>query len=578
MKFLRNLLASILGGFIVIGIIVVIFFIATAASTEPLKDNSVLKINLDTEVKDFGGKFNFDSFSKNKGLNEILAAIVAAKTDSNIKGISLENNFLMTGMAQTEAIRNALEDFKSSGKFIYAYGDIFQHKDYYLASVADSVFMNPSGDIDFRGLSSEVLYYKDFEEKTGIKMEVIRHGKYKSAVEPYLANAMSDANREQISELLGSVWNSMLTEIAKSRNVTVEELNAVADSLSANSPEDAVSSHLIDKLAYGDQYEKSLKKAVGIASDSDLNSVSIQEYTDGINRKIVEGSGKDVAVIYAQGEIYYGEGSDDFIGQGMMLDALKDAVDDDDVKSIVLRVNSPGGSALASDIIWRAVVEAKKKKPVVVSMGDLAASGGYFISCGADKIYAEPTTITGSIGVFGTLPNIHELAQKWGINAEQVGTNKQSTGYSVFEPLSDNYRKETKKGIERTYKTFLTRVAEGRNMTVAAVDSIAQGRVWSGADAINIGLVDELGGLKDAIAEAAKLAGITDYGIKNYPEYDESFSGMIRTLVGAKVQTAKDEAIQDEIGVEGYQFLKSLKAMSQQKGVQARLPFQIAIQ
>ncbi|NNG10277.1 MAG: signal peptide peptidase SppA, partial [Arenibacter sp.] len=528
MKFLRNLLAAIIGCLIAFGIMFVMFLIfatliGSGEETVVVKDNTVLELQLQTPIQDYVGMDDSNPFAGlfnvNQGLDDILHAIRIAKEDDRIKGISLKNNILMAGLSQTQAIREALLDFAESGKFIYAFGDYYTQKDYYLASVANKVFLNPVGALDFKGLSTEVLFFKDLQEKSGIKMEVIRHGKYKSAVEPFLANEMSDANRVQIKELLDNLWGSMLSDISKSRDISVDNLNQIADTLGTRTSKYATLSGLVDDALYFDEYEALIKETLGVEQDQDINYVPILDYIGTSKRKKIYSGRDKIAIIYAQGEIWYGEGGPNIIGQGIINNALKKARQDEDVKAIVVRVNSPGGSALTSDIIWREIEITKKTKPVVVSMGDVAASGGYYIAAGADKIFAEPTTITGSIGVFGTIPNISQLAENIGINAEQVGTNENAVEYSLFEPMKDNFRSNVKEGIEETYRIFLDRVAQGRDITMAQADSLAQGRIWSGVDAKRLGLVDELGGLDDAIAEAANLAGLENYGIKKLPKY-----------------------------------------------------------
>ena len=582
MKFLRNLLAAIIGTLIAFGIVFVMFFIfisliSSSEDSVAIKKNSVLELQLQQPISDYVGDNTLDPFSgglfqQAQGLDEILQAITFAKDDDDIKGISLNNNFILAGLAQTQAIRKALVNFKSSGKFVYAYADFYTQKDYYLASVADSVFMNPVGGLDFKGLSSEVLFFKDLQEKTGIKMEVIRHGKYKSAVEPFIANEMSEANRTQIKELIGSLWNSMIEDISDSRNIVPLELNKIADTLGGRTPELAQQNGLIDGVLFYDQYENSLKRAVDSVLDKDLNAVLLGDYVVRSNKKAINAGTDKVAVVFAQGEILYGEGGPDIIGQGIITEALRDARDDEKVKAIVLRVNSPGGSALTSDIIWREIELAKEKKPVVVSMGNVAASGGYYIAVGADKIFAEPTTITGSIGVFGTVPNMTGLAEDIGINAEQVGTNKNSVEYSLFEPMTDEFRNLVQESIESTYDTFLKRVSQGRNISVAEADSLAQGRVWSGVDAQRIGLIDKLGNLEDAIVEAANMAELKDYGIKKLPKYKTGLERILEDLGGAGAK-AKQNLIEEEIGTEAYSVLKQIKAAMEQEGVQARMPF-----
>ncbi|MCK0189542.1 signal peptide peptidase SppA [Arenibacter sp. F20364] len=585
MNFLRNLLAAIIGCLIAFGIMFFMFLVLAALigqgeDTVVVKDNSVLEIQLQTPINDYVGMDESNPFAGffnvNQGLDEILHAIRVAKEDNKIKGISLNNNVLMAGLSQTQAIRDALTDFGESGKFIYAYGDFYTQKDYYLASAANEVFLNPVGAMDFKGLSTEVLFFKDLQEKSGIKMEVIRHGKYKSAVEPFLANEMSEANRTQIKELLDALWQSMLTNISESRDISVKDLNQIADTLGTRTSKYAALSGLIDEVVYFDEYESMIKEKIGIDTAEDINYVPISDYIRTAGKIKINSGNDKIAVIFAQGEIWYGEGGSDVIGQGIINDALKKAREDKNVKAIVLRVNSPGGSALASDIIWREIEITKQSKPVVVSMGDVAASGGYYIAAGADKIFAEPTTITGSIGVFGTVPNISELATNIGVNAEQVGTNKNSVDYSLFEPMNDSFRSNVLEGIEATYETFLDRVAQGRGITLAQADSVAQGRVWSGVDAKRLGLVDELGGLDEAIEAAAQMVGLDNYGIRKLPKYKSDFEKLMEDLGGA-TSKSKESIIQQEIGAEAYAILKEIKQAMQNKGIQARMPFTLNI-
>lgn len=586
MKFLRNLLASILGSLVAFGILFFMFliFIALAGKEEKVIDvpkSAILKITLNTPVKDYGGKYSFTdlqyNFEKYNGLNHILNAIRRAATDDRIQGISIDNTLLLAGMAQLRAIRDALSDFKASGKFVYAYSNFYMQKDYYLASVADSVFLNPAGEIDFRGLASEVLFFKDFQDKSGIKMEVIRNGKYKSAAEPFLTNEMSEANREQLSELLHSMWDVVLGDISESRTLSAATLNTIADELIARTPEKAVTAKLIDKVLYYDEYETLLKNALNKPGDWAVDYVSLEDYAE-YAAKTTRRFGKDrIAVIYAQGEILYGEGNDTFIGQGIIRKALKKARENSKVKAIVFRVDSPGGSALASELIWREIELTKAVKPVIVSMGNLAASGGYYIACGAEKIFADPTTITGSIGVFGTLPNFKGLTDKIGISAEQVTTNRQAMGYSVFEPMSEEFRGFATESVTHIYDMFLERVAKGRNMTVEGVHAIAQGRVWTGAKARELGLVDEIGGLDDAIAYAAALTDLETYRIISYPIYETNVEEVFETVLGIPMLKSSEKLMEDEIGSEAYGILKKVQYVMQQRGIQARLPFELNI-
>tara|TARA_R110002051_G_scaffold159536_1_gene230880 strand:- start:25887 stop:27647 length:1761 start_codon:yes stop_codon:yes gene_type:complete len=585
MRFLGNLLAAIFGSLIAFGVLfgMFIIFIALVGSTDDVKtvkDNSVLEIQIQNPVADYVGRDPSDPFAglfqQSQGLDEIVHAIDVAKNDSKIKGISINNNFVIAGYSQTQAIRSALENFKASGKFVYSYAEVLTQKDYYLASVSDSLFLNKVGTMDFRGLSSEVLFYKDLQEKTGLKMEVIRHGKYKSAVEPYLANEMSDANRTQIKELLHSLWTSMVSEIAVNRKISSENLNIIADTLGGRTPLLAKQSGLIDDVLFFDEYEAKLKNATKTVQSDALNYISLEDYIQTANKKtLLKGEAK-IAIIYAQGEILYGDGGPNFIGQGIMNESLKKAREDDAVKAIVLRVNSPGGSALTSDLIWREVALTKKIKPVIVSMGDVAASGGYYIAAAADKIFAETTTITGSIGVFGTIPNGTELAKSIGINAEQVGTNKNAVEYSFFEPMTDDFRSIVQEGVEETYQTFLARVAEGRNITIAQADSLAQGRVWSGTDAKNNGLIDELGGLDDAVKAAAQMVNLETYGTQSYPKYKSGLERFMEDFGGA-TSKVKQNFIKEELGDDAYRILSEVKSGITRKGVQARMPYILTI-
>ena len=585
MNFLRNLLAAILGTLIAFGIcffmlVIFISLLGNMGDTVTVKSNSVLELQLQNPINDYTGDDGADPFTgffqKTQSLDAILHAIQVAKNDDNIKGISINSSYLLAGWAQTKEIRMALEDFKENGKFVYSYSDFYLQKDYYLSSVADSLFINPVGALDFKGLSSEVLFFKDLQDKTGVKMEVIRHGKYKSAVEPFISNEMSEANRTQIKELISSLWTSLVSDISINRNISPENLNQIADTLGGRTPKMATASGLINGTLFYDQYETKLKKAVGINDDEDLNSVELKDYIPVSKLKKIKTGKEKIAIIYAQGEIIYGEGGPNRIGQGVINEALKKAREDDEVKAIVLRVNSPGGSALTSDIIWREVQLTKAIKPVIVSMGDVAASGGYYISVGADKIFAEPTTITGSIGVFGIIPNFSGLAKDIGIHAEHVGTNKNSAEYSLIEPMSDQFRLVVRESVENTYDTFLDRVSEGRNITVAQADSLAQGRVWSGTDAKRLGLVDELGNLDDAIAEAASMVNLKEFGIKKFPKYKSGFERFIEDMQGSSAES-KESMIQEEIGEKVYSVFKQIKFAMQQKGVQARMPFALDI-
>ena len=584
MRFLGNVLATIVGIFVFImlfffGVMLLGALFGGDSDKVAIKENSVIELDLSKIQYDYAGKTNFKEFdyyqTPHNGLSDVINAINYAKTDDNIKGISILNTTSNLGIAQMKALRDALEDFKTSKKFIYAYSNVYSQGDYYLSSVANQMYINPVGELELKGLSAEVMYFKDLEDKTGVKMEVIRHGKYKSAVEPFLENKMSDANREQLTVLLNSIWNSIIKDISKSRNVPVEKLNEITNGLLARTPQMAKDQKIIDKVAYEDVYHDDIKKLLKVDADEDYESIKIEDYTENVATSTINLDASDkIAIVYAQGEIASGEGDVNVIGEGSMRRALKEAREDDDVKAIVLRVNSPGGSALTSDLIWRELELTKKVKPIVVSMGDYAASGGYYISCNANKIFAEENTITGSIGVFGMLPNLHQLANKIGLNAEQIKTHENAQGYTAFEPIDDKYKSFATESVEHIYTTFVSRVAAGRKMTTAQVDSIAQGRVWSGSEAIKIGLVDKIGGMDEAIKEAASLSKTKKYRTVNYPEYEKTMDDILANFGLAQ---SREAIIKEEIGTANYEVFKKLKTAINKKGVQARMTFEIKI-
>ena len=586
MRFLGNVLATIVGLFVfimlfVFGIVLIGMLFGGESDEISVKSNSVIELKLDEIKNDYAGKYNnpwVTEFSKGGkvGLSDVINAIEAAKTDSDIKGISILNDESELGMAQRKALRNALEDFKKSGKFVMAYANSYSQKEYYLNSVANTIYINPVGDFDFKGLSAELMFFKDLQEKSGVKMEVIRHGKYKSAVEPFLENGMSDANREQTISLLNAVWSSVLADISKSRNISVAKLNEIASGLLARTPEMAKSEKLVDVIAYEDEYHDAIKKILKVDKDEDYNKIAILDYAQKVATTSESNDSNDkIAIIYAQGEIMSGEGDINTIGEISMNRSLIEARKDKDVKAIVLRINSPGGNALTSDLIWREIELTKKVKPVVVSMGNYAASGGYYIACNANKIFAENNTITGSIGVFGILPNFTQLATKIGIHTEQVKTNENASEYSPFVPMDEKFKAVTLESVEKVYKTFISHVAKGRKMTIAQVDSIGQGRVWSGSQALKIGLVDKIGGLDAAIKEAALLGKTKKYSTQNFPEFEKDMSDLLKNFPFAK---SKESFIKEELGEETYRLMEQIKKVQARKGVQAMMPFEINIQ
>ncbi|MEW4924998.1 signal peptide peptidase SppA [Algibacter sp. 2305UL17-15] len=589
MNFIKRVLSTVTGIFVFLGICILLLFVVGVVGSAlgggsddvvHVKSNSVLELKLDFPINDYAGKTVFKEYpflneDNKNGLFNLIDAIKYAETDDKIKGISIDNNFISAGISQTKALRDALLHFKESGKFIVSYGDIYTQKDYYLNSVADTIFINPVGMMEFKGLYTERLYFKDFQEKSGVKMEVIRHGKYKSAVEPFLENEMSDNNREQIAAYLNGLWTEIKKEVGQSRTIAVERLDIIADSLLARTPKLAMTSNLIDKIAYHDEYVVGLKNAVGIANDKDLEVVTIEDYARYVASKFkAKSSDNKIAVIYAEGDIIYGEGKAGVVGHITINESFQKAREDKKIKAIVLRINSPGGSALASELIWREIELTKKVKPVIVSMGNLAASGGYYIAANADKIISEPTTITGSIGVFGTLPNFKNLADDMGINAEQVVTNANAVTYSFFEPLNETQHDFIKEGVVDIYDIFRKRVADGRGLTIEQVEEIAQGRVWTGSDALQHGLVDELGGLDLALKYAAEAAEIEDYKLKEFPVFEKNLDEIFEAFGLTK---AKETILAEELGEENYKLLKEVKRLSQKKGVQLLFPFSTEI-
>ena len=587
MRFLGNVLATIVGLFVFsiiafFGIIIIGAIAGSGDDAVTVKNNSVIELDLSKVSLDYAGKTNYKDFNyfeaHHDGVTDILNAIEVAKTDDKIKGISILNNQSQLGLAQNKAIRDKLEEFKKSGKFVYAYANYYSQGEYYLNSVADQVYLNPMGEVDLKGLSAEIIYMKDLQEKTGVKMEVIRHGKYKSAVEPFLAQEMSPENREQMTVLLNSVWNTIVGDIAKSRKLSVAQLNAIANTLGARTPELALANKLVDKVAYEDEYHDMIRAKLKLDKKEKYDFVSITDYAKTAASTVEDYTKTDIiAVIYAQGEIAGGEGDVNVIGEGSIKRSLQEARENDDIKAIVLRVNSPGGSALTSELIWREIEITKKTKPVVVSMGNYAASGGYYIAANADRIFAEPNTITGSIGVFGMLPNMNQLGKNIGINAEQVKTHENASGYSVFEPIDENFKGFVLESIEKTYATFLKRVADGRKMKTEEVDAIAQGRVWTGVDAQKLGLVDEIGGLDDAIKYAAKLGKTDSYRTENFPEYEKSFEDLLANFTGMAMFKTKEQLLKEQLGEEGFQMLEQIKRVKSRKGIQAMMPYEIEI-
>lgn len=585
-QFFKYTFATVLGVFIA-GIISLFLFMgivgAIVASSEDkeviAEAHSILHLDLDYQITDRGMSdpftpFNFMDFSMKEkpGLDVIIRSIQKAKVDPNIDGIYIDSQSVLAGVSSTQEIRNALEDFKSSGKFIVAYATAFDQKGYYLASVADKLYLHPEGFIYFAGLSGQVTFFKGAMEKLGIEMQIIRHGQFKSAVEPFMLDKMSEANKKQTSALINSVWFEMLEPISSARNISMNDLNQFADDLVLNDPKQALEYHFVDGLKYADEVKEYLMSFSGSQDEKDLKLLSVDKYTKTSFYKEGSKSRDKIAVIYASGEIMPGKGDDTYIGEKNIVKALKEARENSRVKAIVLRINSPGGSALVSDLIWREVELAKLEKPVIASMSDVAASGGYYIACNSNSIFAEPTTITGSIGVFGMIPNVKELMNdKLGITFDKVMTNKNADFMDLTQPLSGFQKAVIQKSIENIYSSFVNKVAKGRNMTFEEVDAIGQGRVWTGEQAIDLGLVDTLGGLEDAVTAAAKLVDLTDYRILSLPVQKDAFAKLLEDFSGES-----SLLIDEKLGVFS-KYAKQLKNIENQDLIQARLPFDLEI-
>ncbi|MCB0756143.1 MAG: signal peptide peptidase SppA, partial [Flavobacteriales bacterium] len=549
-----------------------------------VKDNSVLHIKLNFEIKERGinspfGNFDPSTFEPKPsvGLNDILKSLENAANDDKIKGIYLDLQSIQAGMATVEEVRNALLEFKESGKWIVAYSEIYSQKAYYLASVADEVWLNPEGMLEWKGLGAQLMFLKGMFEKLEVEPQIIRYGKFKSAIEPLILDKMSEANRMQTMTYMSDLWNQILSGVSEGRSKAVADLDALAQNATIQNADDALENGLVDELLYKDQVLDKLREKLGIEDDEKkINYIGLAKYKDAPKAKPDDekASKKEkIAVIYAVGSIEGGNGDDETIGSETISSEIRKARKDDKVKAIVLRVNSPGGSALASDVMWREIVLAKQEKPVVVSMGDVAASGGYYISCAADSIFAQPNTITGSIGVFGVLWNAKKMINnKLGIQVDTVKTNRFADLGTPLRPLTDLERDIIQNGVNEIYTDFITKVAEGRKMKVADVDSIGQGRVWSGEDALQIGLVDKLGGIDEAIACAARMAEVENYRVLEYPEQKEPFQQFMEELSGK----GEDILLKHRLG-QYYEYVKDVEELMNMEGVQARLPYQIYI-
>lgn len=588
-QFFKFFFASVLGTFVTA---IILFFILmgifmsvlsySEKETVDVKLNSILKIQLNepimdrTPVNPFANTtiFNLETDIP-PGLNDILKNIKKAKNDKRIKGILLDLSYISAGIATIEEIRDALIDFKTSGKFVLSYAEFYSQTAYYLGSVADEIYLNPAGMILFKGINAEIIFFKGLLDKLGIEAQIFRSGKFKSAVEPLRRKNMSDANREQLTMLFNSIWNRLLIDISKSRNISIYDLNLIANNLDLLDAENATKNNFVDELIYKDQLFEKINNKLGKAADKSINTVTLSDYTYAKDNSEKGNLSRDqIAVIYAEGELVMGNGEDIEIGAARFSKAIRKARTDNYVKAIVLRVNSPGGNLIASEIVRREVELAAKEKPLVVSMGNLAASGGYWISCNADKIVADETTITGSIGVYGIFPNIKEFLNEWlGITSDKVLTNDNADFLSMNKPLTDYQATVIQEKINKEYQNFIQLVAQGRNLSVTQVDSIAQGRVWSGLDAMRIGLIDEFGGLTKAIETAAGLANISSYRLRELPIQKDPIQELISSLFGQ----AKNSAIKSELG-NSFKYYEYVKKLSNINGIQARMPYFLEIE
>ncbi len=579
-QFFKFMFASMLGVFLSIILLFVVFaiiasaIISSVSADEKVKVGSgtILHMQFKAPLRDRSSEnpfenFNFSSLSSGSqpGLNDILKNIEKAADDNHISGIYLDLSGLQGGFAAIEEIRNALIEFKKSKKFIYAYSDYYSQGSYYLASVSDQIWMNPEGVVDFRGFSAQIPFMKGMFEKLEIEPQVIRHGKFKSAIEPLILDKMSDENRQQVASYMNALWNHYISKIAVARKVDASQLQTIADSMLIRTTEDAVRLKLIDKSGYKDQFLADLKSLSDKSASDELKMVSIKKYTKAPGNE-KEFTRDKIAVIYASGNIVSGKGNSDEIGSESLSETIRKAREDEKVKAVVLRVNSPGGDALASEVIWREMDLCRKVKPVIVSMGDVAASGGYYISCAADTIIAQPNTITGSIGVFGVIFNVQKLFNnKLGITFDGYETAPYADLGTPFRSLSEPEKQIIQQSVERVYTTFTTRVADGRNMPVNMVDSIGQGRVWAGSDALRLGLVDMLGGLDDAIAIAADKAGLKNYRISELPEQKEPFMQIMEEISG----DMETRWMKHKLG-SNYNLFESYRSVSTLQGIQAR--------
>lgn len=587
-EFIKNVGATVVGIFVftilvgAIGMMSLVGMVASGSSAKDVADNTVFVINLEGQLQERSVDNPFSQYlggaASTIGLDDLLDGIKKAKENDKIKGIYIEAGaFAPDSYASLQAVRKALVDFKKSGKWIVAYGDIYTQATYYVASVADKVYLNPSGQIDWHGLASQTMFLKDALAKFGVQMQVVKVGAYKSATEMFTGDKMSDANREQVTAFLGGIWQNVCQDVAKSRKVSVGQLNQYADNfITFAEPKSYVGMKLVDGLLYHDQLKDEVKKLMKLGKDDDISTIGLAGI---MNVPGGKEEGDEIAVYYAYGDIVDGASgalsqSESVIDGTKVSKDLEDLADDDDVKAVVIRINSGGGSAYASEQMWRAIQLVKAKKPVVVSMGGMAASGGYYMSCSANWIVAEPTTLTGSIGIFGMFPDMSGLVtQKLGVKFDEVKTNKNSAFGTMARPFSEEEMAYLSSYISRAYSLFRQRVADGRHMSVDAVEKVAQGHVWVGQDALKIKLVDQLGGLDDAVAKAAKLAKLDEYYTASYPgkaDWLDQFTSAMSS--GSYI----DNQMRVAMG-EYYSTFMLLKDINKQSAIQARIPYMVNI-
>lgn len=588
--FIKNVLATMVGmfGFFivmgVIGMMSIIGMIASGNAAQNVEKNSVFVLNLSGTISEQGSENPLSMFtgdnSLNSGLNDILSSIKKAKANDDIKGIYIEAGALAANYATLQEIRNALADFRKSGKWIVAYGDFYTQGAYYVASVADKVYINPKGIVDWHGIGAQTMFYKDFMAKFGVKWEVVKVGTFKSATETFTEEKMSDANRLQTQTFIDGTWRNVCDAVSKSRGISVDSLNSYADSyLALQATETLVKAKMVDGMMYGDQVKDAVKKMMKLEKDDDISQLTLN---DMLNVKDGKVEGSEIAVYYAEGDIVQDPkaatmfGNNNYIASRKVCKDLEDLMNDDDVKAVVVRINSGGGDAYASEQMWHQMSELRKVKPVVVSMGDYAASGAYYMSAPASWIVAQPNTLTGSIGIFAVIPDLSGLVTtKLGVRFDEVKTNRNSTfGNLMARPFNAEEKAMLQASVNRGYSLFRQRVADGRRLPVESVEKIAQGRVWLATDALNIKLVDQLGGIDDAVKKAAQLAKLKDYYTSDYPAAASWMDNLLNSMSSSG--TYLDEQLRQTLG-DFYQPFTMLRSIDKREAIQARIPYAISI-